>query len=237
MRVGVIFASRTPYPACPARPPTQHMSFPPSTSSPLFPLLSSLLLPPHPLCANLLRHHTLCCVISISSLSGRWACLCPLCSISDVFISVNVHVQGHTQTHRRAFFFFPRSAAKLSSKPCLISSSSVAQAPHASAGRGYEAWGRGRVDTWCPLSLRTVNLPGEAEGEGKKNLLAGSCLSSKLFIFVEKLRVCEDLCKQASTRFWNKTKQTKGKTAKRTNCQKNKKKKQVSLLEVGFRPA
>lgn len=83
-----------------------------------------------------------------------------------------------------------------------------------------------------PTEPQNCKSAGGGGGGGKKNLLAGSCLSSKLFIFVEKLRVCEDLGKQASTRFWNKTKQTKGKTAKRTNCQKRKEKTEVCLRWV-----
>lgn len=96
--------------------------------------------------------------------------------------------------------------------------------------------GRGRVDTWCPLSLRTINLPGggrEERGGKKKNLLAGSCLSSKLFISAEKSRVCEDLCKQTSARSWNKTKQTKSRDCQKADWQKHKQ--DVCLLEVGLR--
>lgn len=85
----VIFASRTPFPAFPACPPTQHMS-----SSPL---LSFLLSPPNP--SNL---PIFCRLISTNYpreyKCGRYACLCrsecPLCftlALSDVFISINAH--------------------------------------------------------------------------------------------------------------------------------------------------
>lgn len=234
--VGVIFASCTPYPTRPARPPTQHMS---SLHSPS----SSVLLQPHLLSTNLLSHHTLCGVISISS--PQWA-VCMFVPfvlyLWCIYTSVNVHVHGHAHpTHAHTdwpifiFVFLSRQPNSHQSH-VWFSSSSAAQAPLASAGRGVggmkcEGGEEEGIDTWCPLSLRTVNLPREVGRRGEeKNLLAGSSLSSKLFISVEKLHVCKDLCKQASTRFWNKTKQRKSR-----NCQKNKlaKKQTRSMCDWG----
>lgn len=71
--VCLIFASLTPFPAC---PPTQHMS----------PAPCGFLVP------NPSHHLILGCVISTRIICGSHACLCPLCSVladGDAFLSIN----------------------------------------------------------------------------------------------------------------------------------------------------
>lgn len=70
---------------------------------------------------------------AIINVGGMCVCVaeCPLCYtsvLSDVFISINTHINTHTCLFH--------SAAKLSSKGCLISS--VAQAPRVPVGWRYK---------------------------------------------------------------------------------------------------
>lgn len=233
MYVGVSFCQSYP-PPCLSCSSTHSTYVLPPPSSPLLPplrLSSSLIY------SQLISLVIIHCVVSFLSAlqSGRCACLCPLCSRYDVFIYLStctctdMHTQRHTDRPFLCLYFSLGSQTPIKAVfdfPLLL-----LPRPHMPQRGG----GRGRVDTWCPLSLRTVNLPGEVGrwGGGWVYLLAGSCLSSKLFISVEKLRVCEDLCKQTSTRFWNKTKQTKGRNCQKANWQKSKQ--DICLLEVGLR--
>lgn len=135
-----------------------------STHSTYVLLVSPLLCSPLGfLITNPSRHRIFCCVISISFLCeykcGRHACFCPLCSISvvsDVFLSTNTHTRTHT-----CFF---HSAAKVSSKGRLISSS-FAQAPHGPVGWGYKAQGQAEIET-CKLQ----NRKNKTESGGEKNI-------------------------------------------------------------------
>ena len=99
--VCVIFASRTPFPASPACPPTQHMSSSPLlSSSPILPIITHFVV----------SFLSVFCV-SIDVGGMRDCALCaPLQFFSDVFISINTHIHTltdthtHTHTHTHAFF-------------------------------------------------------------------------------------------------------------------------------------
>ena len=96
--VCVIFASRTPFPASPACPPTQHMSSSPLlSSSPILPIITHFVV----------SFLSVFCV-SIDVGGMRDCALCaPLQFFSDVFISINTHIHTltdtHTHTHTHAF--------------------------------------------------------------------------------------------------------------------------------------
>lgn len=139
------------------------LSTPPPPFS-LPPLLSSSGLISSPLISFVIIH----CVLSFLSAlqSGRCACLWPLCSLYEIFIYPSMYTCTDMHTHRHTdrpflYLYFPLGSQtpikEVFDFPLLVLPRP--RMPQR-GGWGHEVWGRGRVDTWCPLSLRSINLKG-----------------------------------------------------------------------------